>query len=209
MLQELAEEYYRTRDKDLKYKILEVGEDMLRIRCLYAYNKYQKSFIAYKLELGDLIGECKEILLRRGIDKYDPSFGLKFSNYLVTVVNGIAGNMVRNLRTQKRNSFSDCSLDSIIYDNEGTDKTLHDFTSEGTLEDCLYEKFDIQELSKAINRLTDIEKQVIKGLFIYEKTQTQVSKEIGCNQVYVSRTCTKALKKLREDLDLKRFILAS
>jgi len=62
-------------------------------------------------------------------------------------------------------------------------------------------KFQIEELHKALDRLSPEEREIIQALFFDEKTQEEVAEKLGINQRTVGRKRNKILKKLKVILD--------
>lgn len=84
------------------------------------------------------------------------------------------------------------SLDRVIY-NDGKDISLSD-----TLKDEKdYYNIDYLLLNDEINKLSDEEKKIIYLRYFEDKTQSEVAKELGINQVQVSRNEKKTLKRIR------------
>ncbi len=90
------------------------------------------------------------------------------------------------------------SLYSTIHQGDGApiyliDKLEMEESTDGNL-------VDIITLKEAISRLNPKERQIIMMRYFYDKTQTEVAKEIGVSQVQVSRIEKKVLSSIRESL---------
>lgn len=59
---------------------------------------------------------------------------------------------------------------------------------------------DILDLHFALDQLTEEERKIINLRYFEDKTQSEVSRELGTNQVNVSRSESKILQKLRENI---------
>lgn len=59
---------------------------------------------------------------------------------------------------------------------------------------------DILDLHFALEQLPDEERKIINLRYFEDKTQSEVSKELGTNQVSVSRSESKILQKLRQNI---------
>ncbi len=92
------------------------------------------------------------------------------------------------------------SLD-VTYDNDGEDKDvqLMDLIGENDKRFDLIENKDF--LQKAMEKLNEIEKKVMKDRFFNEKTQMQVADELQVSQMTVSRMEKKIIEKFRKELD--------
>jgi RNA polymerase sigma-B factor len=64
--------------------------------------------------------------------------------------------------------------------------------------DSEYEKVEDRDfIAYCMARLNDVEKQLIKYRYVYEKSQREVAAKLGVSQMYVSRVERKILEKLR------------
>ena len=61
-------------------------------------------------------------------------------------------------------------------------------------------KADILDLHFALEQLPEEERKIINLRYFEDKTQSEVSRELGTNQVSVSRSESKILQKLRENI---------
>lgn len=59
---------------------------------------------------------------------------------------------------------------------------------------------DILTLRSAIEELSEQEQKIIQLRYYQDMSQSEVSRELGTNQVYISRQETKILQKLRKDM---------
>ena len=55
-------------------------------------------------------------------------------------------------------------------------------------------------LKEEMSKLTDFERQIIYGRYFEDKTQAEISNELGVNQVYVSRSEKKILKRMKNNM---------
>ncbi len=94
-------------------------------------------------------------------------------------------------------SYSVKSLDyELNADEEGKDVNLYDYESyieKGYDEDILTVREEIRKLSPQ-------ERQIIFSRYYRDKSQSETSKELGMSQVQVSRTETKILAKIRNNM---------
>ncbi len=92
------------------------------------------------------------------------------------------------------------SLD-LTYDNDGEDKDIQLLDLIGETD----KSFDIIEnkdfLEKAIEKLNEIEKKVLKDRFFSQKTQMQVADELQVSQMTISRMEKKIIEKFRKELN--------
>ncbi len=75
--------------------------------------------------------------------------------------------------------------------------TLMDKISDSFSQENLIDKLALREM---INSLNSREKQVILLRYYFDKTQTEIAKELGVSQVQISRIENKVIEKLREEL---------
>jgi len=62
--------------------------------------------------------------------------------------------------------------------------------------------FDIRmRVLVAIERLTEIQQQIVEGLFYEKKSQSEVGQELGLSQRQISRLKERILRQMRDDLD--------
>lgn len=87
------------------------------------------------------------------------------------------------------------SLDRIIKE-DGKTLTVLD-TIKDSKDSC---NIDDIMLKDEINKLSDFERQIIYGRYFEDKTQAEISSELGVNQVYVSRSEKKILKKMKNNM---------
>ncbi len=73
---------------------------------------------------------------------------------------------------------------------------LYDRKSE-SIEDIIIKKEDIDSLYRAINLLEDVEKEIIKELFFFDKSETGLAREKGVSITTIRYHKAKALKKLK------------
>lgn len=84
------------------------------------------------------------------------------------------------------------SLERVIY-NDGKDISLSDTVKD----EKDYYNIDYFLLNDEIDKLSEEEKKIIYLRYFEDKTQSEVAKELGINQVQVSRNEKKTLKKIR------------
>lgn len=85
------------------------------------------------------------------------------------------------------------SIDKVIY-NDGNELTLKD-----TLKDNNdYYNIDIMLLKEELNKLPEEEREIIYLRYFEDKTQSEVAEILGVNQVSISRSEKKTLKKIQK-----------
>ncbi|MBM7615601.1 SigB/SigF/SigG family RNA polymerase sigma factor [Alkaliphilus hydrothermalis] len=92
------------------------------------------------------------------------------------------------------------SLD-LTYDNDGEDKDVQLMDLIGDTD----KSFDLLEnrdfLEKAMEKLNEVEKKVLKDRFFASKTQMQIAEEMNVSQMTVSRMEKKIIEKFRKELN--------
>jgi len=96
--------------------------------------------------------------------------------------------------------FTSHSLD-IKFDssNEESEVTLMDLVG---VEDKYYTEFENKDfINKSLDKLNELEKQIIINRYFHNKTQSDIAKELNISQMTVSRVEKKSLVKLRMEFD--------
>lgn len=96
--------------------------------------------------------------------------------------------------------FTSQSLD-IKFDssNEESEVTLMDLVG---IEDKYYTEFENQDfINKSLDKLNELEKKIVINRYFYNKTQSEIAKELNISQMTVSRIEKKSLVKLRMEFD--------
>lgn len=92
------------------------------------------------------------------------------------------------------------SLD-LIYDNDGDDKDVQLLDLIGEF-DKSFEGIENKDFfNKAIQKLNEVEKKVLKDRFFKNKTQMKVSEELRVSQMTVSRIEKRVIEKFRKELE--------
>jgi len=163
--------------------------------------------VAHIVKKFDNTGEDVEDLISIGtiglikaIESFSPEKGTKLATFAARC---IENEILMHLRSLKK-TRKDISLhDPIGTDKEGNEITLIDIL--GTEEDDVLDKVQLNIEKSKIYRNLDIlderEQEVIKGRFGLEsggeeRTQREISKELGISRSYVSRIEKRALMKL-------------
>ena len=87
------------------------------------------------------------------------------------------------------------SLDRIIKE-DGKTLTVLD-TVKDSKDSCSVDDIMLKE---EIRKLSDFERQIIYGRYFEDKTQAEISSKLEVNQVYVSRSEKKILKKMKNNM---------
>ncbi len=162
-----------------------------------------KKYYAQTADQEDLIS-IGTIGLIKGIETFDASKGARLGTYAARCVEN---EILMYFRSQKKSSQDVSLSDYIETGSDGTALSLMDVVAQ---EDNLMERIstreDIRKLIGAVDRvLTPQEKEVI--ILRYglcgepPQRQREVAKKVGISRSYVSRIETRALQKLRAELE--------
>ena len=113
----------------------------------------------------------------------------------------IANYLEVDLKTVENAINSMLPVKSLDYElnseDEGKDVSLYDY--EAYVEKGYDE--DILTLRTEVEKLTPEERKLIEFRYYQDKSQTETSKELGMSQVQVSRTESKILRKIRNNIE--------
>ncbi len=162
-----------------------------------------KKYYTQTADQEDLIS-IGTIGLIKGIETFDASKGARLGTYAARCVEN---EILMYFRSQKKSSQDVSLSDYIETGSDGTALSLMDVVAQ---EDDMMERVstreDIRKLVRAVDRvLTEQEKQVI--ILRYglcgepPQRQREVARRVGISRSYVSRIETKALQKLKTELE--------
>lgn len=92
------------------------------------------------------------------------------------------------------------SLD-LTYDNDGEDKDIQLLDLIGEFDKSFDDIENKDFLNKAMEKLNEVEKKVLKDRFFKNKTQMQVAEELQVSQMTVSRMEKRIIEKFRKELE--------
>lgn len=92
------------------------------------------------------------------------------------------------------------SLD-LTYDNDGEDKDIQLLDLIGEFDKSFDDIENKDFLNKAMEKLNEVEKKVLKDRFFKNKTQMQVAEELKVSQMTVSRMEKRIIEKFRKELE--------
>ena len=135
---------------------------------------------------------------------FNPETGVQFASYAVICIK----NEIRLfLRTRRRYEKRICLLDNHIPGQQ--DERKEDWFS---YIDCLADDFDIQDeivrqheiqyLRTVVDGLPELEQTIVKKNFGFHgepQTETEISKDLGISQGWVSRLKTRAINNIRDE----------
>lgn len=152
----------------------------------------------YKLyNLRDEYFDVGMIGLVKAANTFDSTKGFKFSTYAFKCISS----EILNCLKKNNCTIRDVSFDYQVSENLKLEDLLQDPFD---MEENLYEKEKINRLYEEVEKLNAIEKICIifsYGLYGVEKLkQKDIANELGMTQSSVSRTITRAIKKLRKKL---------
>ena len=197
-----------SKDEEDRYiKLMQEGDKHARDE-LIEHNLRLVAHIVKKFnpkgEIMDDLISIGTIGLIKGIDTYKPSKNTKITTYAARC---IQNEILMYYRNTKKNN-GDVSLnDTIGFDKEGNEINLIDVlkSPDEDLTDKVNRQDLIDKLNNYIKILSPREKTIIKERYgldnTKEKTQKEISKNLGISRSYVSRIEKRALTKI-----LKEFI---
>lgn len=95
--------------------------------------------------------------------------------------------------------YSPKSLD-LTYDNDGDDKDMQLLDIIGDFDKSFDDIENKDFLKKAIEKLNEVEKKILKDRFFNSKTQVQVAEELQVSQMTISRMEKRIIEKFRKEL---------
>lgn len=153
------------------------------------------------------INSIVDLSLCEAVKNFDPSKGVSFITFMFY---HLRGNLIRNIsqlanRPSLAMEFDDEDLESGFIGVESinpadTFETLGRGANKAPDEAFLgKELLDIT--LKASEVLSDLEKQIIYGIYLQERQVNKIAKELKYSRCHISRTKTQALNKLRKEFE--------
>ena len=198
-----------------KYKGLYDMDDLYQV-ALYGLCKYASNYnpnlgikfttYAYKCMLGEVLNYvCTNRIVK--VNKEVISLNKKIEN----------ARLILSQRLMKEPSIRELALfleidesviSNVIFYNQSIDSLDRIIKEDGktlTVLDTVKDSKDSCSvddimLKEEISKLSDFERQIIYGRYFEDKTQAEISSELGVNQVYVSRSEKKILKKMKNNM---------
>ncbi|MGI6037246.1 MAG: RNA polymerase sporulation sigma factor SigE [Limnochordia bacterium] len=136
--------------------------------------------------------------LIKAVNTFDPSKKIKLATYASRCIeNEILMYLRRNNKTRAEVSFDE----PLNTDWDGNELLLSDVLGvESDVIKHIEEQTDRIILERALTKLTDREKRIVKERFVKEKTQKEVADLLGISQSYISRLEKKILRKLYKEI---------
>ena len=195
-------EFYLLNKRNLRGGIMIKAEEHLKLAYKVANEVHKKGD---ERPLDELISIAMLGLVRAS-NNFDEKKGFKFSTYAINTMRGYIRTEYfhdKNRFIRKRNDNKE------VYEKVNISSLNNTLPLEGkkieVIENCV-SNFEIDneieklDLKIAINKLKNKEKQIIQLLFFEGKTQNEVAKLLGTNQVQISRIKRRAISSLRESL---------
>ena len=143
------------------------------------------------------------------VDTFDVSRGTKFSTHALELVRkyitiGLTdeSRVVRISKHLVKSPYTTSSFDAPIGNEDGEEKTLLDFTPSDTSADTFSKVEDMRvKINYLMNGLTDIEKEIICGLFGFgcrEYTQYELSIKFNLTEERIRQIKWTALEKMKQ-----------
>jgi len=156
------------------------------------YGNAQEICQRLRVTYDDLYSTCMHGLMK-AIYTFNPHKGFKFATYSARCMHNELGIFMR----KHKRSFTDTSMERVLNtDDEGSELTLVDL-----LMDDRDEHSEILEYDFAYHLITELEKTLkprditILRMYIQgEMTHSQIGKQLGISQSYISRILSRILK---------------
>lgn len=162
----------------------------------YIIKKARQIYInGYEQE--DMI-QIAALALVKAVKKYQLGRKAAFTSYAITVIKNALNEELRKVTSKKLDEAFKCSLNSL--NNEGVE-LIEILVSEENVEEDIVFREDVTALTKALEKLSEGEREIIKWFYFDNKPLKEYAKEKGitCN--------TAAKKKCRVIEKLKNYIL--
>ena len=130
--------------------------------------------------------------LLKACDRFESRYGVQFSTYAVPL---IAGEIKRFLRDNGAIKQTICGKDGtqVSLVERLVDEAQSEVAAENIMNRIL--------VGQAMEKLGEMEQELIRLRFFEDRTQTEVAKVLGISQVQVSRLEKKILIQMRQNLD--------
>jgi len=205
----IAREYsYSDNDIEDLYQVGSIGLKKALDNYKEGHNAKFSSYAHFYIrgEISKYVRENRTIKINPEISKLNRSIN-KIKEYLSQEymrepsIEEIANYLEVDLKTIENAINSMLPVKSLDYElnseDEGKDVSLYDY--EAYVEKGYDE--DILTLRTEVEKLTPEERKLIEFRYYQDKSQTETSKELGMSQVQVSRTESKILRKIRNNIE--------
>lgn len=159
--------------------------------------KTARSIYIRGLEVKDLI-QIGEISIIKAVNLYDADKGSKFTSYVFSAVRINFYNLIRT--NAKKNS--ECSINSI---NKEGFELIDSIVSVENIEEDMVKKEEKVLLNRALNRLSEMEKEIIYWFYFENRTLNDYAKFKGVCYRTATERKKKALIKLKKYLKEMRY----
>ena len=133
--------------------------------------------------------------LIEAVERFDPSKGIKFTTFAPFRIRG------RIINYLERNNKKDINLDDstqAMQDLLGMATNFADPTNtKKNVEKIAEDDMLIGIVLQSLNRLSEKEKAVVTGIYIHDKKATDLARELGISNSYLSRLQKKGIRRLR------------
>jgi RNA polymerase sporulation-specific sigma factor len=133
--------------------------------------------------------------LIEAVERFDPDKQIRFTTYAPFRIRG------RVINYLDKNKNKDIALDSgaqAMQDLLGMASMFADPTNTvKNVEKLAEDEMLLNVVLKSLSRLTEKEKQVVIGIYIEDKKATDLAKELGISNSYLSRLQKKGIRRLR------------
>ncbi len=147
-----------------------------------------------------------DLSLCEAVKYFDPAKGVNFLTFLFY---HLRGNLIRTIKIQANQTaipleFTDENMESGYIGHERIN-TADAFETFGTVQkspDQQFQEGQFFELTKqACEKLSDLEREIIRNVFIHEEQVTQLAQDLNYSRCHISRLKTATINKLRSEIE--------
>ena len=182
-------------EKNLWKEYKEQNDLNCRLKIIEAYQPFVFKLVMNMQPRQELILDLVQeatLGLMEAVERYNPNREINFSTYASFRIRGQIVNYLRKYNIES------ISLDHAFSDDEDGYSLIELFGTDLDSQDSSMEKVSWSEpIRKALERLSDKEKKVIRGIFFESRSPQQVSKELNISLGHTYRLQKKAIRRIR------------
>ena len=144
-------------------------------------------------EKADLV-QAGAIGLRKALDDFDPKKGMFSTHAMFKIKSEVLAVVAKAPVVSIPRSATGVEVVPVCVEAEAANAVP---CADESAHDVIERAEDLQALTEALQTLTSIERRVVKGLLLQEKSYRQVAASLGRSQEYVRQIKNSALEKLR------------
>jgi RNA polymerase sigma-B factor len=198
-------------------------EDLFQIACMgliYAIDRFDisKGFEFTSFATPTILGEIKKYFRDKGWSIKVPRKIQEISKKVNESNNVLSNKLQRTPSIKEIAEYNNFTEEEVLeafeagkmYNSQSLDLKINSSNdeSEATLMDLVgsNDKYfthieNVDFINKSLDKLNELEKQIIINRYFYNKTQSEIAKNLNISQMTVSRVEKKSLEKLRMEID--------